>query len=114
MAAIEIYHDAIANAEENVRRNGVANRVSVIEGDAEQLLPLVAPVSLVTANIISSVLLILLPVISGAITPDGRAILSGILTSERGEMRRALAEAGWAIHGEDEEDAWWSATIARR
>jgi ribosomal protein L11 methyltransferase len=86
----------------------------VIEGDAEQLLPLVAPVQLVTANIISSVLLILLPAISRTITPGGRAILSGILTSESGEMRRALAEGGWVLHDEDEEDAWWSATIARR
>jgi ribosomal protein L11 methyltransferase len=114
VAAIEIDHDAIANAEDNVRRNGMADRVTVIEGDAAVLLPLVAPVRVITANIISSVLLALLPVIASALQPDGRAILSGILSSERDEMLRALEQHGWVVTAEDEEDAWWSAAIARR
>ena len=114
VAAIEIDHDAIANAEENVRRNGVTDRVTVIEGDAAVLLPLVAPVRVITANIISSVLLALLPAIESALEPDGRAILSGILSSERDEMIRALEHQGWVVTAEDEEEAWWSAAIARR
>ena len=114
VAAIEIDYDAIANAEENVRRNAVADRVTVIEGDAAVLLPLVAPVRVITANIISSVLLALLPAIESALQPGGRAILSGILSSERDEMRAALERGGWDITAEDEEDGWWSAVIARR
>ena len=114
VVAIEIDHDAIANAEENVARNGVADRVSVLEGDAESLLPLVAPVRVVTANIISSVLLALLPTISHSLALDGRAILSGILMSERADMYAALEQSGWAVEAEDEEDEWWSATVARR
>src|SRR5262249_39385297 len=50
VVAIEIDPDAISNAEENVVRNGVADRVTVLEGDAGLLLPLVAPVRVVTAN----------------------------------------------------------------
>jgi ribosomal protein L11 methyltransferase len=114
VAAIELDHDAIANAEENVRRNGVNEQVTVIEGDATALLPLVAPVRVVTANIISSVLLDLLPIIASALEDDGRAILSGILAEERSMMASALIENGWAIEAEDHEDIWWSATIARR
>ncbi|HEU4787675.1 MAG TPA: 50S ribosomal protein L11 methyltransferase [Gemmatimonadaceae bacterium] len=114
VAAIEIDHDAIANAEENVRRNGVTDRVTVIEGDAAVLLPLVAPVRVITVNIISSVLLALLPAIESALQPGGRAILSGILSSERDEMIRALEQHGWVVAAEDEEEAWWSAAIARR
>lgn len=114
VAAIEIDHDAIANAEENVRRNDVADRVTVVEGDAASLLPLVAPVRVVTANIVSSVLLALLATISRALTSDGRAILSGILVSERTDMRRALDTNDWVVEAEDEEDGWWSATIAAR
>ena len=34
VVAIELDHDAIENAEQNVERNGVADRVTVIEGDA--------------------------------------------------------------------------------
>jgi ribosomal protein L11 methyltransferase len=114
VTAIELDHDAIANARENVERNGVAGRVVVIEGDAAILLPLVAPVRVVLANIISSVLLELLPAIAAALTPDGEAVLSGILVDERAMMLDALDAQGWSLSGEDVEGSWWSARIARR
>jgi ribosomal protein L11 methyltransferase len=114
VAAIEIDHDAIANAEGNVERNGVTDRVTVIEGDAAVLLPLVAPLHVVMANIISSVLADLLPVLAFALAKDGRGILSGILASERERMTSVLREAGWRIVDEDREDEWWSVTITRQ
>jgi ribosomal protein L11 methyltransferase len=113
VAAIELDHDAIENAEENVARNDVQGRVAVIEGDAATLLPLVAPVRVVTANIISSVLIELLPVIAMCLDGDGRAILSGILAEEREMMVRSIEDSGWHVEAEDHEDIWWSATIAR-
>lgn len=128
VAAVEIDHDSIGNAEENVRANGVSllenadkmrvNRarhgVEVIEGDAITLLPLLAPVRVVIANIISSVILSLLPSMKVALSPDGQAIISGILVDEREEIVRALEAEGWKIQREDTEDAWWSALIAPR
>ena len=114
VAAIELDHDAIENAEENVARNNVGDRVIVVEGDAATLLPLVAPVRVITANIISSVLVELLPVIALSLDDDGRVILSGILAEEREMMMRSVEDAGWRIEAEDHEDIWWSATIARR
>ena len=114
VAAIEVDPDAISNAEENVRRNDVADAVTVIEGDAATLLPLVAPVRVITANIISSALLELLPIMANALAPGGSAILSGILDEERPMMLRALDDSGWVVDAEDREDIWWSATIARR
>ena len=113
VVAIEIDHDAIANANENVERNGVAGTVTVLEGDAAVLLPLVAPVRVVLANIISSVLLALLPTIESALSPDGEAILSGILVEERETMLSALARAGWRLIAEDIEGPWWTARVAR-
>lgn len=112
-AAIEMDPDAIANAEANVAANGVADRVTVVLGDAAVLLPLVAPVDLVLANIISSVITRLLPVISAALAPDGRAIFSGIMASEREQMLAVLHDAGWRVAAELEEDAWWSVAAAR-
>jgi ribosomal protein L11 methyltransferase len=114
VTAIEIDHDAIANAEENVVRNGVAEIVTVFEGDAAVLLPLVAPVRVVLANIISSVLIELLPTIASSLTPDGEAVLSGILVEERAMMLDVLAEQGWGVGAQDVEGMWWSARIARR
>lgn len=112
--AIELDPDAIGNAEANVARNGVRDRVSILEGDAATLLPLVAPVRVVVANIISSVLIAMLPVVSVALTLDGVAIVSGILADERRDMEAALEDGGWRIVETDEEGAWWSATIVRR
>jgi ribosomal protein L11 methyltransferase len=114
IVAIELDSDAIANAEENVRRNGVGDRVSVIEGDAASLLPLLAPVRVVTANIISSVLTDLLPTMASALEADGCVILSGILASERSMMVERLDADGWRVVAEIEEGEWWSATVERR
>ena len=111
--AIEMDPDAIENAEENVARNGGASQVKVIEGDAGVLLPLVAPVRVVLANIISSVLVELLPAIHAALTGDGEAILSGILVDEREHMLDVLAH-DWRVSDEAHEGQWWSVAIARR
>lgn len=113
VAAIEMDHDAIENAEENVRRNGVADRVTVIEGDAGLLLPLVAPVRVITANIIAPVLVEMLPGFADALTADGEVILSGILVAEREEMLDVIRPGGWQVRKEDAEEAWWSVLIAR-
>jgi ribosomal protein L11 methyltransferase len=112
-AAIEFDPDAIENAEKNAARNGVADRITVIEGDAGVLLPLVAPVRLVLANIISSILVALMPAIDAALAPDGEAILSGILFEEREDMLRAIAGYGWEAAAEDHEEAWWSVRCVR-
>jgi ribosomal protein L11 methyltransferase len=87
--------------------------VKVLEGDAAVLLPLVAPVRVVLANIISSVLTELLPMIGRSLTADGRAILSGILIDERAQMLTVIADGGWQVQHEDSEEQWWSVEIAR-
>ena len=109
VAAIELDPDAIGNAEDNVRVNGVADRVVVIEGEAQALLPHVAPVRVVLANIISSVLIPLLPAIRAGLEPEGVAIFSGVLLDERETFLSALAEAEWRVEAEDIEDVWWTA-----
>ena len=112
--AIELDADSIGNAEENVERNGVGDRVGVIQGDAAVLLPLVAPVRVVLANIISSVLVALSPTIRDSLAPGGVAILSGVLAAEREHMLAALAGDGWEQLDEDREGDWWSTAIAPR
>lgn len=114
VAAVEMDEDAIGNAEANVARNGVAGRVTVLHGDAGIFLPLLAPVDVVLANIISSVLVSLLPAIADALAPGGRAILSGILQEERESMLAELEASGWVVTEEDREEIWWSASIAPR
>ena len=114
VTAVELDPDAIGNAIENVDRNGVAHIVHVVEGDAILLLPLLAPVDVILANIVSSVHAELLPVMAGALSDGGHAVLSGILREERQMVAEWLAGGGWSIVDEDVEDIWWSATISRR
>jgi ribosomal protein L11 methyltransferase len=111
VVAIEFDPEAIGNAEENVRRNGAADVVTVVQGDANLLLPLVAPVRVILANIISSVLVQLLPAMRAALPADGVAILSGILREERERMIDAITGHGLVVSREDVEDAWWTVTV---
>jgi len=111
--AIELDEEAISNAEENIERNGVTEVVHLFLGDAGVLLPLVAPVRVIVANIISSVLEQLLPMIADGLTANGEAVLSGILREEREHMLTVLERGGWQVTAEDAEDIWWSVAIRR-
>lgn len=72
---------AVRVARENVRLNGVADRVRVLlgEGLARAELRRAAPFDLVLANILADPLVDLAPALAGALTPDGRLVLSGFL-----------------------------------
>lgn len=111
VAAIESDPDAIGNAEENVAANGVGGRVVVIEGDAGVLLPLVAPVRVVLANIISAVIRELLPAVHESLAADGVAIFSGMLVTESDMMRREFEAGGFRVLAEVAEGEWWSCTV---
>lgn len=111
--AIELDADAIENAEENVVRNRVSERVTVLQGDAELLLPLVAPVRVVLVNIISSVITQLLPVIEQSLATDGAMVFGGVLVAERAALSAVLDDRGWTIGAEHVEGDWWSATARR-
>ncbi len=113
VVAIENDPDAIGNAEENVAVNDVASRVTVIEGDAGLLLPLVAPVRVVLANIVSGVIQELLPTIVASLTPDGVAIFSGMRTSEREMMMGHVRAAGLVPGAEYSEGEWWTVACSR-
>ena len=111
--AIELDQEATGNAVANIDANGVLDRVHFVEGDAFALLPLVAPVDVIFANILSSVLVDLLPVMRDSLAPGGRAILSGMLLDERGSMATEIERGGWHVDLEDAEDEWWSVLISR-
>lgn len=111
--AIESDPEAQGNAVENIARNGVQDVVHPFEGDAGVLLPLVAPVDIIVANIISSIITSLLPAMAMALRPGGVAILAGMLESERDAMVTVLEREGWSIRSEDREDDWWSTLVER-
>jgi len=111
--AIEVDPEAQSNAKENVERNGVGDVVHLLEGDANLLLPIVAPVDVVAANIISSVIVELLPAIEGALRAGGFAVLAGILDSEKEAMNDLLTQRNWNVRKTFVEEEWWSALVQR-
>ena len=111
---IENDPDAMGNAHENIARNGVEDEITLLEADAATILPLIAPFEVIVANIISSVLLQLLPVIHGALTAGGSAILSGILTDERMDFVAELELRGWDVIQEESEEGWCALAIRAR
>ena len=78
------------------------------------LLPLVAPVRVVLANILSSVITTMLPTISAAVRPGGVAVFCGILLSEREAMLATLrADGQWRVARETSEGEWWAVVVER-
>ena len=112
VVAIESDPDAIGNAAANVRRNGVDSVVTILDGDARVLLPLVAPVRVILANILSSVLTELSGVMRNALSAGGQIIVSGILVGEREEFVRRMARDGWKVERDHLEGEWLSATLS--
>ena len=112
--AIEIDPEAQGNAASNVEENDVGDVVHLLEGEAAVLLPLIAPVDVITANIISSVIIELLPAMGDAVTPGGQAILSGILESEADIVADALRDHDWQLRRTHVEEEWWSALVQHR
>jgi ribosomal protein L11 methyltransferase len=110
---IELDPEAQENAAENVARNDVADVVHLFEGDAGVLLPLAAPVDVIAVNIISSIIIGLLPAIADALTPGGYVVLAGILDSEHHQIVDALERDDWKLRRTHVEEEWWSALAQR-
>jgi ribosomal protein L11 methyltransferase len=113
VTAIESDPDALQNARENIARNGVDDRILLLEGDAAPLLSLVAPVDLVVANINSSVLVSLLSGTREALPSDGRVVLSGILVDEQSEVEAALDLARFCVLDQSAEGSWLALAAVR-
>jgi len=96
---VDIDQDAVAAAEANARRNGVAGEF--FESDS---LPALAA-DIVVANILANPLKVLAPIISERCRPGGRIALSGILAEQGADVANAYAP--WIDFATPEEDEGW-------
>jgi ribosomal protein L11 methyltransferase len=104
---IEMDPEANAVAERNAVRNGVAEKVEFLEGDAAVLAPLAGPADLLLSNILRTVNTSLLPVITAGLRPSGVAIFSGMEQVEAEDFRIPLAAAGFTVVQEALDSGWW-------
>lgn len=134
--AVESDPVAIPNARENLERNGVAGSVTLENALVDDpYLDALGPgrVDLIVANVLSGVLIPLLPAFRRVLVPGGRAepgvsrgaghadaaapgraILGGILTTEADRVVAAAEAAGFDVAREDVEDEWWSVLLTAR
>ena len=112
--AVESDPLAIEPAQENVRRNGVDQVVSVVERLATpEWLSESGPFDGIVSNIEGPALVPLLSGFSQALSPSGWLILGGILANERAEVLDAATRSGLVLHDADTEGQWWSAHFER-
>jgi ribosomal protein L11 methyltransferase len=112
VVAVEYDPDANLNARENLTRNGVEERVRLVEAMADPaLIKVEGSFDLILANILSGVIRPLLPSFRAALRPGGRLIVSGILQSESEAVVESAAAAGLRVAEEDREEEWWSALL---
>jgi ribosomal protein L11 methyltransferase len=97
--------EALENAAVNLRLNGVADRVRLLHCEDPSGL---GQFELVIANIISSVLLELLPHLVAALAPSGVLVLSGILYREVDDVREAYVTAGLSWLETQRDGEWCS------
>ena len=91
----------------NADRNGVADRVRFLEGDAGILAPLAGPAGLILSNILRTANTALLHSITDALEPGGLAIFSGMEHAEASEFCQALRAADFDPIVETLDRGWW-------
>jgi len=94
---------AVDNTQNNLLLNGILEGVEVKEGS----LSLVSGVfDVVVANIISSILVPMLPQIAAHTKQGGKVVLGGILDREQDAFRQAILSAGFVITQMLEDGEW--------
>lgn len=103
---IDIDPQAVLSTAENARINRV--EVTALGGDAA----LPAPAQLVIANILSTPLKLLAPILSSLVAPGGRLVLSGVLERQIDEVAQCYDPA-LGVHAWRTRDGWACLTGTR-
>lgn len=110
--------DALANADENRRRNGLQRELRLVRGSVDAIRPR-ARFDRVLANLDRRTLGTMTAALVGRCAPGGRIGVAGLLAAEAAGFREVLAPQPIEIVQERTEDdpatgdAWWSAWLAR-
>lgn len=112
-AAYDIDPVAVRVARENVEADGADNIVCGVSDLLKSVDLSGGRYDFVVANIVSDVILRLLPDVGNYIAEGGRMILSGIISLRADEVRRAIAENGFCVIEERQENDWLAILVKR-
>ena len=94
VTAIDIDHEAVRAAAENVRLNGTEHIVSVSATPIEKIRE---KFDVVLANIDRNTLRLLAPHLAAVLKPGGMLLISGILTGQQAEVAGIFAKQGLSV-----------------
>lgn len=107
--ATDIDPQALLATGDNAHRNGVADRIRIVEPGA---LPTMR-IDCILANILANPLIELAPRFAALLTPGGRLTVSGILAEQEEAVAAALAH-DFELQGRGEQDQWIRLDALRR
>ena len=96
---------AVAVARENLRKNGIGEGAAVVRS-GDLLDGVDRTIDVVTANILSEVILVLLDDIRRVLVPGGILICSGIISGNRDKVTEKMAALGFEILEVREKEGW--------
>ena len=114
--ASDIDQTAVEVAEANVAANGYEGRITCVQAAGFDHAALIdgGPYDLVFANILKGPLVALAPSMAANVAPNGKVILSGLLTEQADDVVAVYARAGFnLLHREDIVD-WTALTLCRK
>lgn len=110
--ALDTDPQAVTVARENVRRNGVADRVRVAQGSLAQA---IGRFDVVVANILAGVLIEMAEHgLARRLTPEGQLMVAGLLLGQEEEVRNAFQKNGLVIVGRRQMEDWVALEAARQ
>jgi ribosomal protein L11 methyltransferase len=92
--AVDVDHDSVLMARQNLLDNGIDAGVDVLEGDGYHALQHDDRFDFVVSNILASPLIQMAPQLSEVLCPGGMAILSGFLETQKEDVIRAHQAVG--------------------
>ncbi len=111
VVAIDDDATAVGVAAANVAGNGVADRVTVVEGDL--LSPLSSPVDLLLANLTADALAQIAAAVPSRLRPGGLIVASGIIEGALAGVADVFRRAGLRLEAPRAQEEW-RALVARR
>ena len=91
--AVDLDATTIPIARENFQHNGVASIISLTQGDGVKVLN--AKYHLIVANILTKVIIPMIPKLPQFLRTDGRVILSGVMAQEAKQVESVLQAHGF-------------------
>ncbi len=101
---IELDADSVAVAKDNAALNGVADRLTLIEGSVPDLVG--GDYDLIFANILAGPLISLAQGFSHIALPKADLLLAGLLVEQEADVLAAYATAGWTQVGGFHDGQW--------